>query len=35
MVAILGKINGYFRDFIETSSLAVLSAYASLVQSQN
>lgn len=35
MVTIFGKITSYFCDFLETNSLATLSAWVSLAESQN
>lgn len=35
MVIILGNVTSYVWDFLETNSLAILSAWVSLAQSQN
>lgn len=35
MVTILGKVTSYFCDFLETNSLATLSAWVSLAESLN
>jgi len=35
MVSILGKVTSYFLDFLETKSLATLTAWLSLAQRQN